>query len=446
MNLLNELTQKVEYDNREISIIELFIIDSKYFYCHLHLYRINQVTKLFLISHEADLVFAYYTTVEPEQKNEKISKIIDNFIHSYNLLITSGFTFQTILKYTYLEFYDISSVIDDIRHKKYFWRRIVNKASTQILADLNDQIIYFLKEKNKYTFKKNMTVTNIPDYFFKYVNQYIERTHRITHKKIIISGMKYNNTSTYIYQQKKYEEWKKKREEQLKYVENIKNRQESKIQIVEEKTETLTYIPAKSIPPVTEIKEHKLDYNDFIIRCSIFKCSFRQHEIIDIDASIDIMNINTNNIISMIISAGYCSNCNKYFIMDSTYHKIFSKGLPLCKIVDERELAYKGVVSVPALNKWGAQESILKQYGYNVSAITNLSDTKRQKILAVIIDIEALTKVEIIGYLRYFIRIHKTDSRFEKAISKWSNDIEFTEEYNKGHYTTYKVSGLKKKW
>lgn len=50
------------------------------------------------------------------------------------------------------------------------------------------------------------------------------------------------------------------------------------------------------------------------------------------------------------------------------------------------------------------------------------------------------------GYLKYFICIHQSDSRFEKAISKWNNDIDFVSEYNKGHYTTYKVSGLKKNW
>ncbi len=450
MNLFDELGQKVEYDKDKIPVLELFIIDSKCFYCYCNLYKMNQVTRLFLISHEADLVFAYYNTPDSNKKMEKISNIIGNFNNSYSQLISIGFSFQDILKFTYSEFYDICSVIDNIHHKKYFWRRINKKNSKKLLVDSNEQIIYFKNEKNTCSFTHNFAHINIPLYLFEYVDKYIEISHRITHKKIIvIAGMECNNKSAYIAQQEKYEEWKKKREERQKFVEEIKENQESKIYIIEENSKVFS-IPnnensyKKVVPQVIKEQKHRINYTDFVIRCTIFKCAFKKHTIEDINASIDIMNISANKIISMIIPAGYCSDCNKYFIMESTYQKIFSKGLPLCKIIDEREKIKESFISVS--NKWGAQESILKQYGYSVSATDNLSDTKRQKILAVIIDIEALRKVEIIGYLRYFIRIHQADPRFEKAISKWNSDIDFTEEYNKGHYTTYKVSGLKKKW
>lgn len=443
MNLLKELNQKIEYDNNEISILELFIKDSKYFYNSVHLFKIHRVTKLFLISHEADLVFASYNSLDITDKKEKINNIIDKFNISYNMLISIGFSFQVILSYTYFEFYDLSSIIDEIHHKKYFWRRIITKKEKKLLVDSNEQIIYFIKEKNTYTFRHNLVTINIPIYLFQYVDEYIEKSHRISHKRIIISGTLYNkDKNQYIQQQQKYDEWKSVREEQIKFTKEVREKQESKIQINKAIPENI-FVNNKEVSQNLEKPKHKLNCNDFIIRCTIFKCAFKQHKIVDIDASIDIINISTNNTISMIIPAGYCSNCNKYFIMDTTYLKIFSKGLPLCKIIDER--TYK-ISSMSTPNKWGAQESILKQYGYNVSAIENLTDTKRQKILAIIIDINALTKVEIMGYLKYFIRIHQSDSRFEKAISKWNNDIDFVSEYNKGYYTTYKVSGLKKNW
>lgn len=50
-----------------------------------------------------------------------------------------------------------------------------------------------------------------------------------------------------------------------------------------------------------------------------------------------------------------------------------------------------------------AQESILKQYGYSVSKTEDLSDTVRQKILAVLIDNHIITKNDIISYLDFLL-------------------------------------------
>ena len=49
-----------------------------------------------------------------------------------------------------------------------------------------------------------------------------------------------------------------------------------------------------------------------------------------------------------------------------------------------------------------AQESILKQYGYNVSKTEDLSDTVRQKILAVLIDNHMLQRM-ILLVIRFFV-------------------------------------------
>jgi len=453
MSPLDELYQKVEYYDGEITILELFIKDPIFFRNNCGLYKISQLSRLFLVSHKIDLSFTYYCTSNVLDKLIKYKNIANEFSNAYNNFIVTGFSFYSIIKYTYTEFYAISSIIDAIHHKKYFWRRITKSSSKKLIANIHTQTLCFTKTKKEYTLVYNYIYINIPYYLFKYVDEYIEKSNRVTHKKIIVSGMLYRSEKDrleYLEQQKKRYERQKEREEKIKIVQREKQKIAS--EFFQETSDEIA-IPNNNIKTVSDknkfkndIKEnYQINHNDFIIRCSIFKCSFKQHNIIDIDASIDVINVLTNETISMIITAGYCSNCNKYFIMDSTYHKIFSKGLPLCKIIDEREKQFKDAF-VTDPSKWGAQESILKQYGYSVSAIDNLSDTNRQKILAVIIDIEALTKVEIIGYLRYFIKIHKTDIRFEKAISKWNNDIEFIEEYNKGHYTTYKVSGLKKNW
>ena len=66
-----------------------------------------------------------------------------------------------------------------------------------------------------------------------------------------------------------------------------------------------------------------------------------------------------------------------------------------------------------------AQESILMQFGYNVSQQEGLSATSRQKILAVLIDNKIMTKNEIISYLDFFISQRSKQSRMEIAISKY---------------------------
>ena len=89
-----------------------------------------------------------------------------------------------------------------------------------------------------------------------------------------------------------------------------------------------------------------------------------------------------------------------------------------------------------------AQESILMQYGYNVSQTVGLTETRRQKILAVIIDNKVLSKSEIISYLDFFIRQRSNMSNMEVTISKWEAEREFVENYKIGHYTQYGVNAI----
>ena len=89
-----------------------------------------------------------------------------------------------------------------------------------------------------------------------------------------------------------------------------------------------------------------------------------------------------------------------------------------------------------------APESLLMQYGYNVSQAEDLTATRRQKILAVIIDNKILSKNEIINYLDFFIHQHGKRNNMERAISKWEDDREFVEEYKSGEYTKYGVNAI----
>ena len=129
--------------------------------------------------------------------------------------------------------------------------------------------------------------------------------------------------------------------------------------------------------------------------------------------------------------------------MESTYQRLKMKGTPMCRISDEK--AYmKSNVYTNGMQL--APESVLMQYGYTVSQQEDLSESRRQKILAVLLDYKILTKTEIISYLDFFINQRKTQHKYEKAIVKWENDREFVSEYKKGAYTQYGVSGIHRKY
>ncbi len=161
----------------------------------------------------------------------------------------------------------------------------------------------------------------------------------------------------------------------------------------------------------------------------------------NIDAVINIIN-KDGDIKQTTVSAGYCPNCNLFFIMESTYQKLKLKGTPICRVSDEKTyLSGSSFVNGMRL----AQESVLMQYGYTVSQAEGLTGARRRKILALLIDNKILTRSDIISYLDFFINQRKNQHRFEKAIEKWESDREFVSEYRAGSYLQYGVAGIHRK-
>ena len=187
-------------------------------------------------------------------------------------------------------------------------------------------------------------------------------------------------------------------------------------------------------------KEHdnNIHVKDFVVRRNTFKCMHNDHTLKDIVGTVGVIT-QKGEVKQLKISAGYCPQCNIFFILESTYNYLKSKGTPLCRISSEK--AYlKGIGTYNGMKL--AQESILMQHGYNVSQEEALSPIRRQKILAVLIDNKVLTKNDVIGYLDFFISQKKSNPKFEKAISKWQDDREFVAEYKIGAYKQYSINGI----
>ncbi len=182
-----------------------------------------------------------------------------------------------------------------------------------------------------------------------------------------------------------------------------------------------------------------IDVRDFVVRRSVFKCMHDNHNIENIVAAVNIIDkINVERLAK--ISAGYCPVCKVYFVMESTYENLRKSGIPICRISDEKTYLKGNSVNGMMLS----QESVLMQYGYNVSQNEGLSSLTRQKILAVLIDKKVLSKSEIISYLDFFISQRASQSKYQIAISKWEMDRDFVEGYRMGDYHQFGVNSFYK--
>lgn len=195
---------------------------------------------------------------------------------------------------------------------------------------------------------------------------------------------------------------------------------------------------------VEQVYEHdnNIRVRDFVVRRTTFKCRYKAHSLQNIDAVISYIDKHCK-VEQTIIPAGYCPNCNIFFIMESTYQNLKSRGTPVCRVSDEKAYLSGGTsVNVMGL----AQESVLMQYGYTVSQEEGLTSARRRRILAILIDYKILTRSDILSYLDSFINLRKGQSRLEKAIEKWESDREFVSNYGVGTYSQYGVSGIYRKY
>ena len=193
-----------------------------------------------------------------------------------------------------------------------------------------------------------------------------------------------------------------------------------------------------------QLNEHanSIRAKDFVVRRTTFKCRHKEHKLQNIDAVISIID-KDGNVKQDTVPAGYCPNCNVFFIMESTYQSLKNRGTPICRVSDEKAyLSSNSFVNGMQL----AQESVLMQYGYSVSQEEGLTTARRRKILARMIDNNILTRSDIISYLDFFINQRKNQHRFEKAIAKWESDREFVSEYKSGSYSKYGVSRIHRKY
>lgn len=178
-----------------------------------------------------------------------------------------------------------------------------------------------------------------------------------------------------------------------------------------------------------EIKRDQIadiGFHDLVVKCNVFHCIHKQHTITDITGIIHIKS-DSGKEEQVKIPAGYCDDCNTFFILYSTYQQLINKGIVLCRIMDEKTYFNRNFLHGNKL----ARESLLMQYGYNVSQVNDIPDKQRHMILASVLDNKIFSKSEIISYLNFFIRQKQSRENMKLAVTKWKKDRSFVENYTK---------------
>ena len=190
------------------------------------------------------------------------------------------------------------------------------------------------------------------------------------------------------------------------------------------------------------IDPSRVNVRDFLVRVNVFKCMHDNHNLKNIDAVFTLVNYE-GKVVEHKCGAGYCEDCDVFFIMENSYHLLRNYGVPLCVVTNrDRYYSDKQIISGSNYFEDFSEESILRVYGYNVSEKEGLYPEQRKKLLALLIDSEIISKAGVLSYLNLFINQNKTQDSKEKAVAKWEEDREFISEYNVGSYTQYGVGRL----
>ena len=174
-------------------------------------------------------------------------------------------------------------------------------------------------------------------------------------------------------------------------------------------------------------EEHIIGFKDFLVRTDIYKCRTQGHIIKDVTAIVYCLT-KAGEVIKKEIMAGYCQNCDQYYLLNREYDRLKMNYTLLCRVIDSTE---------PTINKYNNdaftelnKESILKQYGYTVNQEDGLSAIQRRTILEFLLVSNILTKSEICAHLDWLINTRTYNfAKYKIALKKWKEDRYYIEHY-----------------
>ncbi|SOC17857.1 leucine-rich repeat domain-containing protein [Pseudobutyrivibrio ruminis] len=200
----------------------------------------------------------------------------------------------------------------------------------------------------------------------------------------------------------------------------------------------------KNIDKSTYSGNNIITFDDFIVKTNVYNCKNNGHVLKEVTAVVFCMD-RKGNIIEQKVMAGYCQTCNQYYILEREYERLTKFYTILCRVVDYSYISNNSKFTGNMFADL-KEESVIKQYGYNVNQQNNLSDIQRQSILALLIETGVLTKVEICSHLDWLINNRGYNSKkYAVAINKWEKDREYIENLKLNDYPRKIVEQITRK-
>lgn len=197
----------------------------------------------------------------------------------------------------------------------------------------------------------------------------------------------------------------------------------------------------KSIYPTQyEQQTKEIAFGDFVVLSNKNYCLSKKHQLEDIKAQLCLLRRDGSTSV-ITIPAGYCRECDQYFIQTYQYQQLIAQGIPMCRIIKESFQHADGVGFYENLN----EESILRQFGYTVNKHDDLSSKQRHTILACLIEskIYNCDRFKILGHLSWLIKRSEGKYDMADAVCKWKEDRNFVENYKIGDCSIVQIKSLK---
>ena len=161
-----------------------------------------------------------------------------------------------------------------------------------------------------------------------------------------------------------------------------------------------------------------------IIVTQKFRCIREGHTLEDVTIKVRMLAGSSLSVID--VPAGYCRECGSYYVYSSVFDDLIgSRMRPGVEILQNRFKMPDGGFYGSIYETTGTlqSESLLKRCGYTVGITAGLSDRARITLLRQIIDMELMTKQEVMSYLNYFISFNGRKSGNEVAKMDWEHDL-----------------------
>jgi len=191
--------------------------------------------------------------------------------------------------------------------------------------------------------------------------------------------------------------------------------------------------------PSNKASIKKVSFEDFVAVSTDNYCVNSGHIHENIQVLIDVLR-RDGTLITEILPASYCINCQKYSIGIWQFEELKKKGVVLCRIIyDHFDFEAKDNGFYSELSP----ESILKQWGYSVNSSNDLTDEQRHQILICLMESGICSKQKITSHLSWLITSRNGRSGFENAVCKWENDRKFVSSYEMGSGRAVALRSLK---